>query len=74
MYKRLYRKKEMSLLHLKPQNLAPLLGGNYQFFIYLSRGILLSFSFTVTSSPSDMYQRLFILFCHASLYFLPVSF
>lgn len=64
MYKSLYslkKKKRMSLLCLKPWNLVPLLGGNYRFFIYISRGILLSFSFTVTFSPMGTLLETFYL-------------
>lgn len=41
MYKRLYSEK--SVLCLKLQHLVPILGGNYQFFIYPFRDILLSY-------------------------------
>lgn len=65
MYNRLHGGK--SLLRLKPQHLVPLLGGNYPFFIYPARDILLPFFRCHIFSPGVVYLRLFILLCNAFL-------
>ena len=55
------KKKNVSPMP-KPLKLgSPLLGGNYRFFIYISRGLLLSFSFTVTFFPMGTLLETFYL-------------